>query len=69
MIARHPRWGGRRNVRLSVLRNPRTPLVWFVAFLPSFPVVDLKRLLHSQKIVDLQREAVREEMEKRGLLD
>jgi hypothetical protein len=69
MIARHPRWGNRRNVRLSILRNPRTPLVWFVAFLPSFPLTDLKRLLHSQKLVDLQREAVREEMEKRGLLD
>ncbi len=69
MIARHPRWGNRRNVRLAILRNPRTPLVWFVAFLPSFPLTDLKRLFHSQKLVDLQREAVKEEMGKRGLVD
>jgi len=67
MIARHPRWGNRRNIRHSILRNPRTPLIWFVAFLPSFPVTDLNRLLHSQKLVDLQREAVREEMEGREL--
>jgi hypothetical protein len=66
IVARHPRWGSRLNVRLSILRNPHTPLVWFVAFLPSLPAPELDKLLHSKRLVSAQKEAVREALAKRG---
>lgn len=65
MVARSPRWGGKRTIRLAVLGNPRTPLVWFVAFLPSLPPAELDRLLHSRTLSELQRDAVREETARR----
>lgn len=59
MVARHERWKGRPNIRLAILRNPRTPPVWFTLFLPGLPPATLRDLLAGQRLTAAQKELVR----------
>jgi hypothetical protein len=59
MVARKSRWKSRPNIRLAILKNPRTPLVWFTAFLPEIPVASLRDLLASPRLTSAQKELVR----------
>jgi hypothetical protein len=65
-VARHPRWGTRPKLRSAILRNRRTPPVWFTLFLPGLGERDLKSLLGSKALAAEQLAAVRQEWEKRG---
>jgi hypothetical protein len=65
MIARHPRWQNRPNLRLTILKNRRTPAVWFVLFLPRLVTADLTGLLTSRQLDPRQKRLVREELHKR----
>lgn len=65
-VARHPRWGGRPNLRFAMLRNPKTPAIWFTLFLPGLPDAELRALRSSKSLPPRQLEAVREECDRRA---
>ena len=67
IVARHPRWKIRPNLQLAILKNPKTPEVWFTLFLPHLSVNDVKGVLASKKISQTQKKMVREELKRRGL--
>lgn len=60
MVARNSRWKSRPNIRLAILKNPRTPLVWFTTFLPGLPAATLRDLLASPRLTFAQKELVRQ---------
>lgn len=64
-VARHPRWGGRPSLRLAMLRNRKTPPIWFTLFLPSLATREIKALPGSQRLGARQLEAVQGELERR----
>jgi|GEM_PF-289514 len=66
MVARHPRWKSRPNLRMAILKNPRTPPVWFTLFLPRLRTPDLHSLLASRRLRPSQKNLVKEELKKRG---
>ena len=66
MIARHPRWKTRPNLRLAILKNRRTPSVWFTLFLPQLPKTELSALTVSPRLDARQKQMVAEELKKRG---
>lgn len=59
MVARNGRWKGRPNIRLAILKNPRTPAVWFTLFLPTLPHHTIKELLSVPRLTSAQKELVR----------
>jgi len=66
MIARHPRWQNRPNLRMAILRNLRTPDIWFTLFLPKLRRPDLNTLLASKRLNPRQKKLVEEEMRRRS---
>ncbi len=60
MVARNSRWKSRPNIRLAILKNPRTPLIWFTTFLPGLPAATLRDLLASPRLTVAQKELVRQ---------
>ncbi len=66
LVARQPRWQGRPNLRLAILRHPRTPSVWFTLWLPKLKVPDLRSLVASRRLKPEQRRLVKEELRRRG---
>lgn len=66
-IARHPRWQQRPNLKLAILGNPRTPLVWFTQWLPAMATVEIKRLLASQRLSPPQKLEVERLLKQRGV--
>ena len=66
-IARHPRWKNRPNLRLAILKNSRTPLIWFTVMLPTLPLVEVKNLRVSGRLSAGQKECVAEELKRRGV--
>jgi hypothetical protein len=66
LVARHPRWGQRPNLRLAMLKNRKTPLVWFILFLPTLRKADLEALTMSKALTPEQLAEVREELRKRS---
>lgn len=66
MVARSSRWKSRPDIRLAILRNPRTPLVWFTAFLPGLPATTLSDLLASPRLTSAQKELVRHQRHHRA---
>lgn len=60
MIARNSRWKSRPNIRLAILKNPRTPLIWFTTFLPGLLAATLRDLLASPRLTLAQKELVRQ---------
>ncbi len=60
IIGRSSRWKGRPNIRLAILKNPRTPAVWFTMFLPGLPATTLRDLLASPRLTFAQKELVRQ---------
>jgi hypothetical protein len=67
MIARHPRWKSRVNLRLAMLKNPKTPVVWFTLLLPQLHVQEVKGLLLSHRLAAGQKKLVEDELKRRGL--
>ena len=66
MIARSQRWQHRPNIREAILTNPKTPLVWFVLWLPAMKAGDLKRIASSSRLTAAQRKAVEERLNGRS---
>lgn len=65
-IGRHERWKARPGIRRVMLRHPRTPAVWFLLFLPSLSVAELRELAASRRLLKRQRELVAEALARRG---
>ncbi len=66
MIARHPKWKLRPNLRLAILKNRRTPAIWFTLFLPQLRTPDVRNLLVSRRLAPAQKQLVQDELKKRG---
>lgn len=66
VVARHPRWKNRLNLQLAMLRNPKTPCVWFTLFLPHLNLHDVKGLKVSQRLTPSQKTLVTGELKRRG---
>ena len=66
-IARHPRWKQRPNLRMTILKNRKTPAVWFTVFLPSLKTQDLHALIASRRLTPGQKKLVDDELKRRGL--
>ena len=60
IVARNGRWKSRPNIRLAILKNPRTPTIWFTLFLPSLPHSVAKELLFVPRLTFAQKELVRQ---------
>lgn len=66
IIARHSKWKLRPNLRLAILKNRRTPAIWFTLFLPQLRTVDVRNLLTSRRLNQAQKKLVQDELKKRG---
>lgn len=66
MIARHPKWKLRPHLRLAILKNRRTPAIWFTLFLPQLRTPDVHNLLASRRLAPAQKQLVLDELKKRG---
>lgn len=66
MVARSARWKGRPNIRLVILKNPRTPTIWFTQFLPGLSSRVLRELLSVQRLTMAQKELVRQALNSHG---
>lgn len=64
-VARHPRWKSRHDLKAAILKNPKTPLVWFTALLPGLPLVEVKNIYVSSRISAAQKQHVAEELRRR----
>lgn len=60
LVARNSRWKNRPNIRLAILKNPRTPLIWFTVFLPGLPATTVRDLLASPRLTFAQKELLRQ---------
>ena len=60
MVARSARWKGRPNIRLAILKNPRTPAIWYTLFLPGMPQSTVKELLAVPRLTSAQKELLRQ---------
>ncbi|MGD9020044.1 MAG: hypothetical protein PVF84_07325, partial [Desulfuromonadales bacterium] len=67
IIARHPKWKLRPNLRLAILKNRRTPSIWFTLFLPQMRTPDVRNLLISRRLNPAQKKLVQDELKKRGM--
>lgn len=68
VVARHPRWGNRANLRFAMLRNPKTPAIWFTLFLPGLSDADLIALRSSYSLAPRQLAEVHEECNRRATI-
>ncbi|PLX75844.1 MAG: hypothetical protein C0614_10560 [Desulfuromonas sp.] len=66
MVARHSKWKTRPNLRMAILKNRRTPAVWFTLFLPSLRTTDIRSLLASRRLNPNQKKLTEGELAKRG---
>ncbi len=66
VVARHPRWKNRVNLQFAILKNPKTPGVWFTLFLSRLSLHDVKSLKVSQRLTAAQKKLVEEELHRRG---
>lgn len=66
-IARHNRWQQRPNLRQAILKNRRTPTIWFTLWLPKMTTTELQQLLASRRLNPEQKKLVTGQLQRRGL--
>ena len=66
MIARHNRWKQRHNLQLAILKNPKTPDIWFTLWLPRLKFHNLKNLLYQHKNSPAKKRLITIEISKRN---
>ncbi|MDK9717531.1 MAG: hypothetical protein OEL57_06420 [Trichlorobacter sp.] len=59
-IARHTRWQHRPELQQAILKNPRTPTIWFTLFLPRLPRSVVQNLAISPRLTPPQKQLVTE---------
>ena len=67
VIARHPKWKLRPNLKLAILKNRRTPAIWFTLFMPQMRTPDIRNLLVSKRLNPAQKKLVQDELNKRAM--
>ncbi len=65
MIARHPKWKARPNLRLAILKNRKTPNVWFTLLLPQLRTPEVRDLIKSRRLRPAQKKLVQDELNRR----
>lgn len=65
MIARHNRWKQRPNLQLVILKNPKTPDIWFTLWLPRLKLHTVKNLHYHHKSSPAKRRLISAEIDKR----
>ncbi|MCD6581290.1 MAG: hypothetical protein J7K90_05770 [Desulfuromusa sp.] len=66
MVARHNRWNQRPNLRLAILKNPKTPEIWFTLWMPKMHSHVLKQLSVSSRSNPTRKHLFEVELKKRG---
>ena len=66
MVARNGRWKNRPNLQMALLKNRKTPAVWFTLWLPKLATQAINQLLTSRRLTVVQKNAIREELTRRG---
>ncbi len=66
LVARHPKWKMRPNLRQAILRNSQTPRIWFTLFLPQMSKTQVRNLLASHRLTPAQKKFIREELQKKS---
>lgn len=59
-IARHQRWGARKNLQVAILKNPNTQQQWYQQLLPKITVVEARNLLHSVHLHPQQKKWIQD---------
>ena len=68
MIARHERWKQRPNIRLTILKNNKTPEIWFTLWLPKLPQALFIQLAQTLRQLPSRKQLIQAEKRRRGLL-
>ena len=66
MVARHNRWNQRPNLRLAILKNLKTPEIWFTLWLAKIPAHILKQLQGNYRAQPARKRLIEIELKKRG---
>ena len=66
MVCRHNRWKERPNLKLAILKNPKTPNIWLTLWLPRLPLQTLKQLQLTFKSLPSKRTLIESEINKRS---
>ena len=66
LVARHNRWNQRPNLRLVILKNHKTPEIWFTLWLPKIHTHILKQLLGTYRANPNRRRLFEAELKKRA---
>jgi hypothetical protein len=64
-IARHEKWSKLMNVRIALLRHPRSPVESMLSFLPDLPRRDVEDLLELAQLPGSVRAHLRQELARR----
>ncbi len=64
-IAKHEKWSKLMNVRIALLRHPRSPIERVLSFLPDLPRRDLEDLLELSRVPASVRAHLRDELARR----
>ena len=65
MVARHKRWNQRPNLRLAILKNSKTPEIWFTLWLPNIQNHVLKQLSVSFRTNPVRKRLIEMEIKRR----
>lgn len=68
IIGRHSRWQQRANLRMAILKNNRTPDIWFSLWLPKIPLPQIKQLHLNHKLNPRIKGFIANESRRRGLI-
>jgi hypothetical protein len=64
-VCHHAQWSLRREVRVALLRNEKTPMARAVEFARSLPVAQLREILQSSRLLGNVKEYLARELERR----
>ncbi len=65
LVARHSRWNQRPNLRLAILKNSKTPDIWFTLWLPKLPRRTLQQVLAGYRSNRVRRRLIEVELKRR----
>ena len=64
-IAQHPKWSSQYNVRMALVRNPRTPVPSVLAFLPNLTMRDLDEIATLEALAPHLKKYIQKELMRR----
>jgi hypothetical protein len=67
-IARHPRWKERPNLKIAILKNNRTPAIWFTLWLPKLNLQVIRQLQMTHRANPAKKQLIETELKKRKAL-